>query len=319
MKKIIAMVIIFTFMGMQGVFAMDTNTTTGSGIENNSVKLTEVAKGFLDNIEKGNYKEASANFDDTMKAQISEEKLGIMWKTLLQQCGDFKEQQETRYEAIGTYDAIVVTCNFEKLSLDARVVFNKSGQIAGLNFVPVSPKAGETPKVSDKAPDGIVESDVTIGTGEWALPGTLSMPKGKGPFPVLILVHGSGPNDRDETIGPNKPFRDLAWGIASKGIAVLRYDKRTKVYPEKVMALSGGVTVKEETIDDAALATTLMQKTEGIDKNKIYVLGHSLGGNLIPRIAAETPGAAGYIVMAGSVRHLEDIMLEQYQYILSLR
>ena len=74
-----------------------------------------------------------------------------------------------------------------------------------------------------------------VGVGEWVLPGTISMPRGDGPFPAVVLVHGSGPNDRDETIGPNKPFRDLAGGLASQGIAVLRYEKRTRQHPLKLL------------------------------------------------------------------------------------
>jgi dienelactone hydrolase len=93
----------------------------------------------------------------------------------------------------------------------------------------------------------------------------------------------SGPNDRDETIGPNKPFQDLAWGLASQGIAVLRYDKRTRVYPAQFVALPNA-TVKEETIDDALAAVALLRNTPNIDQHRIFVLGHSLGGMLVPRI-----------------------------------
>ena len=100
------------------------------------------------------------------------------------------------------------------------------------------------------------EKDFTVGTGEWRLPGTLTLPVGvTKPLPALVLVHGSGPNDRDETILANKPFRDLAWGLASKGIAVLRYEKRTKEYATKLRAAGiRDLTVKEETIDDALSA-----------------------------------------------------------------
>lgn len=130
-----------------------------------------------------------------------------------------------------------------------------------------------------------------------------------------MLVHGSGPNDRDESVGACKPFQDLAWGLASKGIAVLRYEKRTKAYGQKMAAMTEVLTVKEETIDDALEAVNLLRQTEGIDPQKIFVLGHSLGGMLVPRIGLRDPEIAGFIIMAGPTRPLEDLMVEQTTYI----
>jgi uncharacterized protein len=317
MKRLIAMIIIFTFMGMQAAFAMGSDGSTLNGIQDKTASLTMDGQNFVKNLQNGNFKDASESFDGAMKAQLPMDKLETLWKGIIMQCGKPVEQQGTRYEAVGEYDVIYITCKFQMQTLDIKLVFNKSKQIAGLFFVPNN-KTLPVSNGSDKAPEGVVETNVTVGSGEWILPGTLSMPKGKGPFPVVILVHGSGPNDRDETIMANKPFRDLAWGMASKGVAVLRYDKRTKVYADKIQALKTGITVKEEVVDDAVAATILMEKTKGIDKKRIYILGHSLGGMLIPRIAKEAKDAAGFIIMAGSVRPLEDIILEQMRYLISL-
>ncbi|HEY0553835.1 MAG TPA: alpha/beta fold hydrolase, partial [Thermoanaerobaculia bacterium] len=158
------------------------------------------------------------------------------------------------------------------------------------------------------------ERDVTVGAGEWALPGTLSVPEGQGPFPAVVLVHGSGPNDRDETVEKNKPFRDLAWGLASRGVAVLRYEKRTRQHGAQLAGVKD-FTVQQETVDDALAAAELLRHTEGIDPKRVFVLGHSLGGMLIPRIGARDPQLAGLIVMAGAAKPLEDIILEQVAYL----
>jgi dienelactone hydrolase len=161
------------------------------------------------------------------------------------------------------------------------------------------------------------EADVTIGSGEWALPGTLSMPGGSGPFSGVVLVHGSGPNDRDGTVGPNKVFRDLAWGLASQGIAVLRYDKRTFTHKNKYTPdVVAKVTVKEETVDDARLAARLLREMPQV--RRVFVLGHSLGGLLIPWIGREDRGLAGLIIMSGSARPIEDSILDQITYIYGL-
>ena len=163
-------------------------------------------------------------------------------------------------------------------------------------------------------PAAFGERELTVGEGgAWPLPATLTLPAGRGPFPAVVLVHGSGPNDRDETLGANKPFRDLAHGLASQGVAVLRYDKRTRRYPGKISRIPN-FTVREETTDDALAAVRLLRQTAGVDAKRIYVLGHSLGGMLVPRIGAADAGIAGFVVMAGPTRPLEDAFARQYEY-----
>jgi uncharacterized protein len=138
-------------------------------------------------------------------------------------------------------------------------------------------------------------------------------------LPAVVLVHGSGPQDEDETIGPNKPFKDLAWGLASRGIVVLRYVKRTKQYAVQMMQNPASITVQEETVDDALAAATLLAGRRQVDPHRIYVLGHSLGGTLAPRIASEDPRVAGIIIMAGGTRPLSRVIVDQVKYIASLK
>lgn len=149
--------------------------------------------------------------------------------------GAFKRQGAGRWDKLGPYDIVLVTCEFENVTLDVRVVFDKAGKIAGFQFVPSLPAAKyEPPAYADLA--AFREKEVTVGSGASKLPGTLALPKGEGPFPAFVLVHGSGPNDRNETLGPNKSFRDIAWGLATKGNAVLRYEKQTRVYGPRLVA-----------------------------------------------------------------------------------
>ena len=160
----------------------------------------------------------------------------------------------------------------------------------------------------------MIEEKVIIGKGgKYPLNGILSLPKDRNSaIPALVLVHGSGPNNMDESIGQNKPFRDIAGYLPSKGIAVLRYDKRTFAHGKQmVMESSNGITVKDETIEDAVLAANLLRDDSRIDSDKIYILGHSLGGMLAPRIDAEGGNFSGLIIFAGSPRTLTDIMISQ--------
>src|SRR6185437_11029464 len=97
---------------------------------------------------------------------------------------------------------------------------------------------------------------LSVSSAAGPLPGTLTVPAGDGPFPAVLLIAGSGPNDRDETIGPNKPFADLARALAMHGIASLRYDKRTFVYGKN----SRVGNVDDEVTDDALAALQTLAK-----------------------------------------------------------
>lgn len=163
---------------------------------------------------------------------------------------------------------------------------------------------------ADPTGPGWSEREFTVGEGRLSLPGTLSMPKGAGPFPAVVLVHGSGPSDRDGTVGPNHPLRDIAQGLAERGVAVLRYDKRTRVHPF-AFAADPDAGVDEESTHDAVAAVAALQATPGIDPGRVFVFGHSLGAMLTPRIVARAEGASGGVLYAASARRMLDLLPEQ--------
>ena len=108
------------------------------------------------------------------------------------------------------------------------------------------------------------------------------------------------------------PFKDLAEGLARHGIASLRYDKRTFAHGFKLICQKHfTVTVKEETIEDAILALQMLKNDPRIDCGRIFILGHSMGAMLAPRIDAEGGDVKGLIMMAGTPYRLEDIVLRQ--------
>ncbi|MEH7118958.1 alpha/beta fold hydrolase [Neobacillus vireti] len=158
----------------------------------------------------------------------------------------------------------------------------------------------------------MIDEKIVIGDGtKYPLNGMLSIPDEiNGLLPAVVLVHGSGPSNMDGKVGNNYPYKDLANALAERGIAVLRYDKRTFVYG-KEMKNDTGLSVKEETIEDAILAANFLRKDSRINGNKIFIIGHSMGGMLAPRIDAEGGNFAGIIIMAGSPRKLEEIMMSQ--------
>jgi dienelactone hydrolase len=254
-----------------------------------------------------------------MRTALPEPKLRETWQTLQAQAGPFQKQLGARATKLAGYDVVLVTCQFKQMALDAKVVFDAKRRVAGLFFVPSHPAANASEPPPYAHTNAFQEKEFIVGRGEWQLPGTLTLPTTGGPWPAVVLVHGSGQNDRDETVGANKPFRDLAWGLATKGIAVLRYEKRTKEHADKFKSeVLGQLTVKDETIDDALSAVTELRATDDLDPKRIFVLGHSLGGMVAPRIGQADPNLAGLIILAGATRPLEDLMVEQTRYLLSL-
>ena len=155
------------------------------------------------------------------------------------------------------------------------------------------------------------EERIIVGNGtEFPLAGILTLPDdAEGPVPAVVMVHGSGPSDMDERIQKLTPFKDLAEGLAEYGIASVRYDKRTHIFARKMVRTKP--TVKEETIVDAIRATELAKNDPRIDAERVYIIGHSMGGMLAPRIDADGGDYAGIIMMAGTPFRLEDIVLRQ--------
>ena len=156
--------------------------------------------------------------------------------------------------------------------------------------------------------------NIIVGKGtNYPLHGLLTLPDDTSkPVPAVVFVHGSGASNRDEKVGKLTPFKDLAEGLAAHGIASVRYDKRSFAYGRKMLK-EKNITVKEETIEDAVRATQLLRKDGRIDRNRIFIVGHSMGGMLAPRIDAQGGNYCGVILMAGSPYKLEDIILRQTQ------
>jgi alpha-beta hydrolase superfamily lysophospholipase len=141
------------------------------------------------------------------------------------------------------------------------------------------------------------------------LPATLLLPPAERPVPAAIFLSGSGPNDRDETIGPNKPFTDIARGLGDRGIASLRFDKRTVAMKDEHQLAA--VRLSDEYDDDARAAIALAGTTAGIDPKRIFVVGHSEGAMIAPRVAAASPGTRGIVMMAPGVRPVDAMIIDQ--------
>ncbi len=287
------------------------NTAGAQGTPSPETKASTLASQLLDHLDAGEYSQAEAMLNTQMAQSVPADKLQAVWESLPTQAGKADGRGLPVVSMQDGASLVQIPLHHEKIELVAKIAINVDGKIAGFLIQP-APKIILAPGVDDRASFG--ERDFSIGEGERALSGTLAMPKNavqaSGELvPAVVLVHGSGPHDRDETIGPNKPFLDIARGLAAQGIAVLRYEKRTKARPQDFA--SGVYGVDDETTNDAVLAVDALRKVEGIDPARVFVLGHSQGGLMAPRIAAVSGHVAGLVLMAAPARSLLDIVIEQ--------
>jgi len=296
-----------------------TEVTTSAELKPIDFDAQGIATKFLNDFQSESYDALLTDYTYTeaMKTQFTKESMTEISKLLLKEYGAFIDTYGLKVQQSGDYHIVTIGANYENKDLAYNVVFTFEGEITGFNYQ-------EIPSVEDyfnKEIMGAVETEVTFGDPEYLIEGTLSIPKGDaGPYPVVVLVHGSGPNDRDESIYGNKPFKDIAEGLIKQGIAVLRYDKRTLTHLEKYddPERIADFTIYDEVIDDANYAIDFLANYEGIDANNIYVVGHSLGANQAPRIAKDNDLVAGIVLMAGNVTPLQNLVVVQYEYLLAL-
>ncbi|WP_330252254.1 alpha/beta hydrolase [Nocardia sp. NBC_00565] len=157
-------------------------------------------------------------------------------------------------------------------------------------------------------PAAFDEREVTVGSGDFAVPGTLSMPRGDGPYPAVVLLAGGGPFDRDGTVGPNRIYRDISWGLASRGIAVLRFDKVTFAHAEKVAATME-FTMRDEYLPHARAGIEMLCAAPTVDSGRVFVVGHSMGGKVAPRVAEAVPALAGMVLLAADTQPMQWAMV----------
>jgi uncharacterized protein len=273
----------------------------------------------LDLLLKGRFGEFSQLLTDDAKTLLTPEFLRDRVASELESFGTLEQVGEPETAKAGANDLVSFPTRFSKTTVIIQLTMNEAGRVAGLHFRPGSrplPSVWGRPAYS--TPALFKERAVTVGEDPWKLGGTLTVPVEKGRFTAIVLVHGAGPNDRDESIFANRMFADIAEGLSSKKIVVLRYDKRTRTYASQMSGTD--YTLREETVEDAARAVAFVRQQPEVDPERVYVLGHSLGGYALPRIVAESAKqdarVAGAVFLAANARHIEDVGLEQAEFMM---
>lgn len=264
--------------------------------------MKALAKGTVD----------TAGLSPALKAAMPAPRLAAI-AAQLQQMGPIVQMSVVGHTQNAVHENVQFVALIGQIPMDVTIRFDATGLVDDyyMNVYAGPPAAAGSPTYAYEG--AFTEKEVVVGAGTaFPLPGTLTLPAaGQGPFPAIVLVHGSGPNDRDETVGGVKPFRDLAQGLASRGIAVLRYEKRTREHSQKVVMLPG-FGLQAETTADALLAARFLSEQKSIDPRRIFVLGHSQGGFALPLMLEQDKEKiiAGGIIVAGPNSFL-DTLLEQ--------
>lgn len=263
-------------------------------------------------VRDGEFTRVAELFDGPLRAAVSPDSLRAAWMAEMSRVGAVSVIGEPALEPCGDgliRASVPVVC--ERGGFTMIMSIDAAGLLQGLRLADTD-TAWTPPGYAD--PSAFEEREITVGSGELAVDGTLSVPRGSGPWPAVVLLSGGGPFDRDETGGPNKPFKDLAWGLASRGVAVLRFDKVTYAHPH--VADQAGFTMADEYVPHAVSAVDLLRKRPDIDR--VFLLGHSMGGKVAPRVAAAAPEVAGLVIMAGDTQPMQHAAVRVIRYIAAL-
>ncbi|MBB4941053.1 hypothetical protein FHR32_005430 [Streptosporangium album] len=264
---------------------------------------------------KGRFAEIERLFAPPLRAVVNAEALQVAWAAEMGKSGQVStigEPVSERIEAGLVRVSVPVAC--ERGGLTVVMAVDHDGMLNGLRLAAAT-GPWTPPPYAD--PTRFAEHHVTVGDGPLAVSGTVSMPHGPGPRPGVVLLSGGGPFDRDATSGANKPLKDLAWGLAGRGVAVLRFDKVTHTHSGQV-ANAPGFTMADEYVPHAVAAVQLLQQQSSVDPARVFVLGHSMGGKVAPRVATAEASVAGLVIMAGDTQPMHQAAVRVVRYLASL-
>lgn len=278
----------------------------------------------LDAVLKKDFIKAYSLFTPEMKKEFSVDTFAIFWNLFEKKAGKPYKIFDTRIDLDpedSNLRTVIHALRCSNGNWEIRMSFKGSHLIDGFyvdEFKPRYDKRAYT--VADYVQsDSIKIRDIIIGKGtDWETNGILTLPLKQGKYPIVIIIHGSGPLDEDGTYVANKPYADLAWGLASKGIGVLRFTKRTRKYYSAIKDKGLEVTPDLESTEDAIAAYQAIASYREADTSNIFFLGHGTGGMIVPRALQQTKNVKGIILMGAPARPLPDVLIEQLEYVLSL-
>lgn len=300
MKQFILSLLIVLLIGNNNVYAQ----------ENGYIKLT---KSYIGAIKRNEAFKTKSYFDTNFFGRIAAYQTEKTVEDFLKEKGAIVAIEKTEADTMGCKMATATAVKTQKGKFIWYHFYDQAQKLQSLQIDTFENQWFYKPETNFSnyiTREVLIEPNLYI-----KLPGTLYLPKTTKKAPLVVLVHGSGPHDRNCTIGKNKIFKDIALGLVEKGIAVLAYDKRTFVYQFNNPFPIDSMDYYSETIDDAVAAIRFAKKQEGIDSNRVVLAGHSQGAMCAPKIAEMAGRLKGVVLLAAPARSLLDIVPEQIEYI----
>ncbi len=269
--------------------------------------LSEERAGAAELFMSRDYEGLFAISTDQMKGALgSAEGIEAVISQLEAAYGELNGMEALSESVSGEYTVKYVKCDFKGAAAAFAVVIDADGMFAGLQLAGLETKPAEV----SEATGAYVEEAIVIRKGEAdETNGLLTLPEGDGAFPCAVMFQGSGASDMHETVYGIRVFERLARALAENGIATLRFDKYTYAHAE--MCASPDFTVDDEYLKDAQAVFDLLKTDSRI--SGVFILGHSQGAVLAPRIAmkADCDDLAGLIMLSGTPLTLYEIMVYQ--------
>lgn len=274
----------------------------------------------MDHVQAGRFAQIRDMFAPNLRPMVTPESLQAAWSAELGRHGQVSSVGAPVTDPAGPGGTLVkIPVTFERGEATVITAVSDTGWVTAIQLAPAGAarpaEPWQPPGYAD--PRSFHEQDVAVGSGPLAVSGTLTAPNLPGSHPAVVLLAGSGPQDRDFTIGRNKPLKDLAWGLATRGVTVLRFDKVTYAHPDQLRDVVD-FTVDDEYVHHARAALHRLRGHPAVDPDRVFVLGHSLGGTVAPRVAAAETGVAGLVILAGGAQPLHWAAVRQFRYLASL-
>ncbi len=290
------------YVSPMSVMAKSSTGNTASKLTDKDA-LKKLTSKYVSQFKKGNFNDFYKNSTKQMQQAISIERLKQGWNILVSITGAPGKSIGSTYTQKNSMHLVTEKIECTLYNITVTIGYNTKGKPDYIwsSYVPKDPPKPQSTSSWE-------EFSTTV--GEKNLNGILTLPKGVEKPPVVIMIQGSGPSDMNESVGatPNRPFEDIAHGLADQGVATLRYNKCTYQYPGV-----GGDSIEYEILNDAAAAVNMLSKDNRVDPARIFLLGHSLGGMMAPKITTDNTEIKGFISMAGSLRSLQEILFDQYK------